>query len=92
MCFLYCLSFDGLKNSTLKTIDVENYVENFKQYQEKYKNQINLKLGIEIGLQYYKDVLLRERSSLMSKQLNALEKEFLIKRFKERTVCNNIRG
>ncbi len=43
--------YDGLENSTLQTIDVENYVKNFKQYQQKYKDQISLKLGIEIGLQ-----------------------------------------
>lgn len=43
--------YDGLENNTLKTIDVGNYVENFHQYKEKYKNEINLKLGIEIGLQ-----------------------------------------
>ena len=37
--------YDGLKNNTLKTIDVGNYVENFQPYKEKYKNQIRLKLG-----------------------------------------------
>lgn len=43
--------YDGLENNKLKTIDVENYVEKFNQYKEKYNHQINLKLGIEIGLQ-----------------------------------------
>lgn len=43
--------YDGLKNNTLETIDVGNYVEKFNQYKEKYNHQINLKLGIEIGLQ-----------------------------------------
>lgn len=43
--------YDGLENNKLKTIDVKNYVEKFNQYKEKYSHQINLKLGIEIGLQ-----------------------------------------
>lgn len=43
--------YDGLKNNTLQTINVKNYVENFQKYKEAYKNQIDLKLGIEIGLQ-----------------------------------------
>ncbi len=43
--------YEGVKNSTLKTIDVENYVQNFYELQKKYQNEITLKLGIEIGLQ-----------------------------------------
>lgn len=43
--------YEGLKNNTLKTMDVGNYVKHFQEYKEKYKNQIRLKLGIEIGLQ-----------------------------------------
>lgn len=43
--------YEGLENNQLETIDVKNYVKKFKQNKEKYKNQISLKLGIEIGLQ-----------------------------------------
>lgn len=43
--------YDGLKNDNRETINVKKYVENFYNYKEKYKNQIDLKLGIEIGLQ-----------------------------------------
>lgn len=43
--------YDGLKNNTLKTIDIRNYVEKFNYHKEKYNHQISLKLGIEIGLQ-----------------------------------------
>lgn len=43
--------YEGVENNKLKTLDVGNYVEKFNQYKEKYNHQINLKLGIEIGLQ-----------------------------------------
>lgn len=43
--------YEGLRNNQLETINVKNYVEKFIQHKEKYKNQISLKLGIEIGLQ-----------------------------------------
>ncbi len=42
--------YDGVK-SNLKTIDVENYNNEFLKLKEVYKDKINLKFGIEIGLQ-----------------------------------------
>lgn len=43
--------YEGILNSNLKVLDLENYVKVFNYYKEKYRGGINLKFGIEIGLQ-----------------------------------------